>query len=164
MTRCAFFFSTAAQRQTSGLTVCAESLLHRCANAAEHRPAVAKYPRHREAGRRKDGTTMTPRTPRKGRLRPVKLQLNPTHCSFHLLPILVYRKGHLCGIPMPLSPNRRLPSTATPRGRPPRRRNVTTFACRGRAASGQGSLILPKVLAALAERCSWESSRSCGTM
>ena len=31
-------------------------------------------PRHREAGRRKDGTTMTRRTPRKGRLRPVKLQ------------------------------------------------------------------------------------------
>ena len=80
-----------------------------------------------------------PRTPRKGRLRPGKLQLNPTRCSFHLLPILVYRKGHLCGIAMPLSPSGRLPSTATPRGRPPRRRNVTTPACRGRAASGQGS-------------------------
>ena len=36
---------------------------------------------------------MTPRTPRKGRLRPGRLQLNPTRCSFHLLPILVYRKG-----------------------------------------------------------------------
>ena len=34
-----------------------------------------------------------PRTPRKGRLRPGKLQLNPIRCSFHLLPILVYRKG-----------------------------------------------------------------------
>ena len=32
-------------------------------------------PRNREAGRRKDGTTYDPRTPRKGRLRPVKLQL-----------------------------------------------------------------------------------------
>ena len=34
-----------------------------------------------------------PRTPRKGRLRPGKLQLNPIRSSFHLLPILVYRKG-----------------------------------------------------------------------
>ena len=81
-----------------------------------------------------------PRTPRKGRLRPCKLQLNPTRCIFHLLPILVYRKGHLCGIPMPLSHSRRSPSTATPRGRPPRRRNVTTPANCGRVASGQGSL------------------------
>ena len=31
--------------------------------------------RNREASRRKDGTTFDPRTPRKGRLRPVKLQL-----------------------------------------------------------------------------------------
>ena len=37
------FSLTAAQRQTSGLTACAESLQHRCANAAERRPAVAKY-------------------------------------------------------------------------------------------------------------------------
>ena len=34
-----------------------------------------QVPRHREAGRRKHGTTMTRRTPRKGRLRPGKLQL-----------------------------------------------------------------------------------------
>ena len=34
-----------------------------------------QVPRHREAGRRKHGTTMTRRTPRKGRLRPSKLQL-----------------------------------------------------------------------------------------
>ena len=53
-------------------------------------------PRNREAGRRKDGTTHDPRTPRKGRLRPVKLQLIQLRCSFHLLPILVYRKRHLC--------------------------------------------------------------------
>ena len=34
-----------------------------------------QVPRHREAGRRKHETTMTRRTPRKGRLRPGKLQL-----------------------------------------------------------------------------------------
>ena len=109
-----------------------------------------------------------PRTPRKGRLRPGKLQLNPTRCSFHLLPTLVYRKGHLCGIPMPLSPSRRLPSTATPRGRPPCRRNVTTPACRGRVASGQGSLYCTWSRGpgrARGARCSAfaESSSSCRT-
>ena len=122
------FFLTAAQRQTSGLTACADPFTEVC-NARQE-------PRHREAGRRKRRNDHDPRTPRKGRLRPGKLQLNPIRCSFHLLPILVYRKGHLCGISMPLSPSRRLPSTATPRGRPPQRRNVTTPACRGRAASG----------------------------
>ena len=46
------FFSISAQRQTPGLTAC-----------------------YREAGRRNHGTAMTRRTPRKGRLRPGKLQL-----------------------------------------------------------------------------------------
>ena len=49
--------------------------------------------RNREAGRRKDGTTHDPRTSREGRLRPVKLQLIQPCCTFHLLPILVYRIG-----------------------------------------------------------------------
>ena len=54
-----------------------------------------QVPRHREAGRRKHGTTMTRRTPRKGRLRPGKFAAYPIRCSFHLLPIRVYRKGRL---------------------------------------------------------------------
>ena len=36
------FFLNAAQRQTSGLTACADPFTQVC-NAAEHRPAVAKY-------------------------------------------------------------------------------------------------------------------------
>ena len=160
-------FLNAAQRQTSGLTACADPFTQVC-NAAERtgrRSPRTATSRGRPPQRRNDHD---PRTPRKGRLRPGKLQLHPIRCSFHLLPTLVYRKAHLCGIPMPLSPSRRLPSTATPRGRPPRRRNVTTPACRGRVASGQGSFVArgPEVLAALrGTRCSAfaESSRSCGT-
>ena len=72
------------------------------------------------------------------------------------------------GVQMQLSTGRRLPSTATPRGRPPRRRNVTTPACRGRVASGQGSLYCTWSRGpdrAHGARCSAfaESSRSCGT-
>ena len=62
-------------------------------NIVEKTAGGRQEPRHREAGRRKDGTTHDPRTPRKGRLRPGKLQLNPIRCSFHLLPSLVHRKG-----------------------------------------------------------------------
>ena len=69
-----------------------------------------QVPRHREAGRRKHGTTMTRRTPRKGRLRPGKLQLIQsaavsTCCQFwftekapvqwpHLPPKLLGWRGH----------------------------------------------------------------------
>ena len=91
-------------------------------------------PRHREAGRRKDRTTMTP-AHRKGPPQAGQAAAFPTRCCFHLLPTLVYRKGHLCGIPMPLSPSRRSPSTVTPRGRLPRRRKVTTPACRNHFGS-----------------------------
>ena len=37
---------------------------------------------NREAGRREDGTTHDPRTPRKGRLRPVKAAAYPTLLQF----------------------------------------------------------------------------------
>ena len=69
------FFLDAAQRQTSGLTACADPFTQLC-DAAEYRPAVAKTAtsRGRPPQRRNDHD---PRTPRKGRLRPGKLQLNP---------------------------------------------------------------------------------------
>ena len=65
-------------------------------NIVEKMAGGRQEPQNREAGRRKDGTTHDPRTPRKGRLRPVKLQLIQPCCSFHLLPFLVYRNRHLC--------------------------------------------------------------------
>ena len=45
-----------------------------CSLDPSKRPPVAKQ-RYREAGRRNHGTAMTGRTPRKGRLKPGKLQL-----------------------------------------------------------------------------------------
>ena len=65
-------------------------------NIVEKMAGGRQEPRNREAGRRKDGTTHDPRTPRKGRLRPVKLLLIQPCCGFHLLPILVCRNRHLC--------------------------------------------------------------------
>ncbi len=93
------FFLNAAQRQTSGFWRPARIPSRGCPmqlNIVEQMAGGHREPRNREAGRRKDGTTHDPRTPRKGRLRPVKLQLIQPCCSFHLLPILVYRNRHLC--------------------------------------------------------------------
>ena len=92
-------FLIAAQRQTSGLTACADPFTQVC-NAAEQ-----------EAGR-KDGTTMTPAhrggppQARQAAAESNPLQFPPAANSG--LPKKV------CGISMPLSPSRRSPSTATP--------------------------------------------------
>ena len=119
-------------------------------------------------GRRKDGTTMTPAHRGRAASGQASCSLIQSAAVSACCQLWFIEKGHLCGIPLPLSPSRRVPSTATPRGRPPRRRNVTTPACCGRVALGQGSLY-----------CTWsrgpdrahgticsafaESSRSCGT-
>ena len=151
MTRCASF-ELRLQRQTSGLTACADPF--RCAmqlSTGRRSPRTATS-RGRPPQRRNENDS---RTPRKGRLRPGKLQLNPIRCSFHLLPILVYRKGHLCRIPMPLA-GRREDGTSRPQ-----------HAAEG-SPQGQGSLYCTWSRGpgrARGTRCSAfaESSRSCGT-
>ena len=93
------FFLSAAQRQTSGFWRPARIPSRgrpMQLNIVEQMAGGRQEQRNREAGRRKDGMTRDPRTPRKGRLRPVKLQLIQPCCSFHLLSFLVYRNRHLC--------------------------------------------------------------------
>ena len=71
-------FFHAAQRQTSGFDGLRGIPSRGCAlqlDIVEEMAGGRQEARNREAGRRKDGTTYDPRTPRKGRLRPVKLQL-----------------------------------------------------------------------------------------
>ena len=121
-------FLNAAQRQTSGLTACADPSTQVC-NAAEHRPAVAK---NRDIARQA-GTTMTPAHRVRAASGQASCSLIQSAAVSTCCPLLFTERGHLCGIPMPLSPSRRSPRTATPRGRPPRRRNVTTSAYRERS-------------------------------
>ena len=87
-----------------------------CSKVPSKRPADAKQ-RYREAGCRKHGTTMTRRTPRKGRLRPGKLQpiqsaAVSTCCQFWFTEEF-RRKGR----------RSIKKKTATTRGRPPQSRN-----------------------------------------
>ena len=87
---CSFF--PAAQLQTSGFDGLRGIPSRGCAlqlDIVEEMAGGRQEARNREDGRRKDGTTHDPRTPRKGRLRPVKLQFPPAAHSG--LP-----KRHLC--------------------------------------------------------------------
>ena len=73
-----FLFFHVAQRQTSGFDGLRGIPSRGCAlqlDIVEEMAGGRQETRNHEASRRKDGTTYDPRTPRKGRLRPVKLQL-----------------------------------------------------------------------------------------
>ena len=92
------FFSISAQRQTSGLTACAEYPFARVSHAAEFRrkgrrsPSTAA-PRGRPPQTRNDhDPPHTTEGPPQAR----QVAAHPIRCSFHLLPILVHRKGRLC--------------------------------------------------------------------
>ena len=62
-----------------------------CSKIPSKRPAVANQ-RYREAGRRKHGTTVTSTHTAEGPPQARQAAAYPIRCSFHLLPILVYRK------------------------------------------------------------------------
>ena len=67
---CFFFnFGTATNVWFDGLRGISFRAGVPCSSVPSKKPAVAQEPRQREASRRKYGTTMTRRTPRKGRLR-----------------------------------------------------------------------------------------------
>ena len=93
-----FNFSTATKIRIDGLRGISLRAGVPCSWVPSKRPAVAKY---REAGRRKHGTTMTRRTPRKGRLRPGKPQLIQsaavsTCCQFWFTERASLWSGHTC--------------------------------------------------------------------
>ena len=92
------FFTISAQRQTSGLTACAEYPFARVCHAAAFRrkgrrsPSTAT-PRGRPPQTRNDHD---PPHTTEGLPQARQAAAHPIRCSFHLLPILVYRKGRLC--------------------------------------------------------------------
>ena len=101
------FFSISAQGQTSGLTACAEYPFARVCHAAEFRrkgrrlPSTAT-PRGRPPQTRNDHdpphTTEGPPQARQAAAYPIR-------CTFHQLPILVYRKG-VCAMATPAAKDR----------------------------------------------------------
>ena len=95
---CSFF--PAAQRQTSGFDGLRGIPSRGCAlqrDTVEEMAGGRQEARNREAGRRKDGTTKDPRTPRKGRLRPVKLQLIHPAAVSNCCPFWFTEKG-ICAV------------------------------------------------------------------
>ena len=127
-------FLNAAQRQTSGLTACADPFTQVCKCSCA--PAGGRQkPRHREAGRRKDGTTMTPA--HRGRA-----ASGQSSCSFSNS--LQFPPAAHSGLPKgaPVRhPNAAEPQPTVAKYRETARQAAakTDPACRGRVASGQGS-------------------------
>ena len=89
------FFSISAQRQTSGLTACAEYPFARVCHAAEFRRKGRRSPSTATPRGRPPQTRNHHDPPHttEGLPQAKQAAAYPIRCSFHLLPILVYRKG-----------------------------------------------------------------------
>ena len=143
------FFSISAQRQTSGLTACAEYPFARVCHAAKFRrrgrrsPSTAT-PRGRPPQARNDhDPTHTAEGPPQAR----QAAAYPIRCSFHLLPILVYR-----------NPSKR-PAVAKYRDTA---RQAAADTDHGRAAPGQASYSLTNLQFPLAVNSGLPVGRLCG--
>ena len=102
--RDAFLLSPAAQRHTSGFDGLRGIPSRGCALQLDIVQEIAggrQEARNREAGRRNDGTTYDPPHTAEGPPQDSQAAAYPPSCSFHLLPILVYRKRH---VPWPFLP------------------------------------------------------------